>query len=356
MTKIYVLALLLLILSRSCINTTTALEESPLQDFEAVPEIKLNSIKITLEHDSVLYDPRTINVFDSIAVFYDISGVAGFSMVNLLNGKLITRFAHIGDDENYDINTLSLSPIKGSTKEFSIYEGAPPYRVFKYNIDSLINSKTYSPELVCQLPKEVVFETPLVESDSVILGNITFTKLDNKFFGIYNLRQKTVTTGIDVPKFSSRRYKQYYQDENISWVKAVLGSNIGIRPNGREIASFSKRGGLFQIISIENHKPKVLTEKLYYMPEFVINEISENITKSMYTKNNKYGYNNITVTEDRIYALYNGKLTNTPGVESLSSNLVLVYDWAGKPINKILLDDEYYQIAIDPQQLSTSPN
>lgn len=352
MIKINIIVILVLIFCNSCLRTKSISDRNPIQDFDEASELRLNSIRINLEHDSVLYDPRTINVFDSIAVLYDISGYTGFSIVNMLNGKLINRFAHINDNENLNVNALTLGLINGTNKEFSVFEDIFPYRLFKYNIDSLINSETYSPELICYLPEEFVFITPLIESDSMILGNISFTELDNKFFGIYNLNHRTVTTSIDVPKSPSRRYKQYYEDKNISWVKSVLGSSIGIRPEGKDIATFSKRGGLFQIISIEHYNPKVSKEKLYYLPEFVIEETSGGIAKSKYTKNNKYGYNNIAVTKDYIYALYNGKLTNTPGTESLSSNLVLVYDWSGKPIKKIFLDDEYYQIAIDPQQPS----
>ncbi|WP_316753691.1 BF3164 family lipoprotein [Pedobacter gandavensis] len=328
--------------------------DNPINDFANIKEITLKGSEIKLENDSVLYDPRTIDVFDSLAVFYDNNGYTAFSLINLKSGKLVKRFAETGSgDYKFNINSVGLSRVRNSSNEFTVYEASAPYRLFKYNLDKLLTSESYHPYLVCKLPAETYFINPIMQTDSTIIGNIGFSKLDNKVFGIWNLNNNKLTTGVDLTKSPDARFKEFYYDENIGWTKTVLRPYLAFRPMSEQVASFSTKGALFQIFETTNDNPKILSEKLYYLPEFNILDLGNKSFKSKLTANNRYGYNNIAVTKDFIYTLFNGKPSESSNLDVVSTNIILVYDWNGTPVKKIILDKDCFQIAIDPQNPKT---
>ncbi|TKC12413.1 hypothetical protein FA048_01995 [Pedobacter polaris] len=325
-------------------------EEDPLNDFITLPKKSLVGTDIILKSDSVLYDPRTIHVFDSLAICYDNNGYTAFSIVNLNNGSLVRRFAQTGSGENqYNINSLGLNRIIKDQQHFTVYEASTPHRFFKFDLDSLIKDSHYAPRLISVLPTEFTFIDPILQSDSIITGNISFSQLDSKVIGRYNVINKKLITGIDLAKSQNDIFKEYYDIDNIGWTKSVLGGKLAAHPKGREIANFSARGAMYQIFNIKENNPKLIKEKLYYLPRFKILDLGHGTMKSKFTPTNRYGFNNITVTNDFIFALFNGKLTETSEANSLSSNIILVYDWNGNPVRKIILDKDCYQIAIDPQ-------
>jgi hypothetical protein len=323
--------------------------ESPLDDFAGVKEVHLSGKKITLQSDSVLYDPRTLYVFDTLGICADNNGISGFSVVNLNTGAILKRFANTGGDSTkFNINTLTMNRESTSNGRFSILQSAPPYKVFTCNIDSLLKYKDYRPRLFYQFPNGFAFSNVLISNDSTIVGRMDFSKYDNKMLGLLNINTQKLYTSVSLPKVDNEKYNEYYNPENISWTKSVFNADIRFRPSGKEIAYFSEKGALIQILKLDDHGFKPKFQKLYYFPTFSIAHYENNITKSKIREDCKYGFNNITVTKDRIYALFNGKLADTDNPDDLTSSIVLVYDWNGKPIGKINLDSSCYKIEIDP--------
>jgi len=324
--------------------------KSPLDDFLSVDSITLKGQNIHMENDSTLYDPRTITLFDSLAIFNDNNGISGFSIVNLNNGKLIRRFAFTGGgDTNFNINSLTLRKIVNTEKKFSILETSPPYRVFLYDLDSLIKNNNYHPSSWFTFPKNFEFADILLLNNSSIFGKIDFSKYDSKMFGTLNIHNNKLVTAVDLPSINDPRYDEFYEKQNISWTKNTLLGSFMKRPNSGQMAYFSSKGALIQIFDI-NKNFSVNFQKLYYLPDFTIVDHGNNVVSSLLTDDCKYGFNNIAVTKDRIYALFNGKPANTDKLSALSGNVILVYDWNGKPIQKIRLERSCYQIAIDPQK------
>jgi hypothetical protein len=346
-SHLFLIASTLLTFLASCSKDNS--QNDPILDFQASPVNQLKGSAIKLESDSVLYDPRTLQVFDSVGVLYDNNGFTGFSIINLKNGRLIRRFAETGSGDNkFNINSLRLNRVRNSNTDFTLYETSSPHRIFKFNLNSLIKKSNYYPELLYGFPSEFTFVDPVYNTDSTVVGNISFSKLDDKVFGLINLKNDKLTTGIALTPTGNQRYKEYYDLENIGWTKSSFHGNLAFRPSGEEFAIFSNQGAWYQIAEARQNELTLLYEKLYYFPEFHIMELGKDIVKAKPTPGNRYGFNNITVTQKYIYTLFNGKKTETTNAESFSSNTVLVYDWSGKPVRKLVLDQSCYQIAIDP--------
>jgi len=343
--------LLLILLTIFCLGCNNGMDEQePLSDFKVLPRISLNGNDIKLKNDSVLYDPRNIQVFDSLAICYDNNGYTAFSIINLNDGSLVRRFAQTGNGKNqYNINSLNLNRINKEKRHFTLYETSALHRFFKFDLDSLIKNVNYNPKLISTLPPEFTFLEPTLLSDSIITGNISFSKLDSKVIGRFNVITQKLITSVDLTMPKNDIFKEYYDRDNIGWTKSALGGKLAVRPNGNEIANFSARGALFQIFNINRNDTRLVKEKLYYLPSFKIMDLGHGVVKSKFTAANRYGFNNIAATNDFIFTLFNGKPSETPESSALSSNIILVYDWNGNPVKQIILDKDCYQIAIDPQ-------
>lgn len=64
-------------------------------------------------------------------------------------------------------------------------------------------------------------------------------------------------------------------------------------------------------------------------------------------KDNKSGYNAVSVTSDYVYALYNGRASTDS--RSYFGNRIFVFDWEGNPVREWVLDEDAWKIYVDEQ-------
>jgi hypothetical protein len=341
--------LFILVLLESCKPGTA--DRTPIDDFRNIKNQKLAGTIIKLESDSTLLDPRSLDVFDSLAVINDNNGTTGFVLINLRDGKLVKRFAHSGNDnKSFNINSLFISRMNPGSNKFCIYQNGEPHRVYTYSLDSLAHQKNYNPPYFYKLQSSFNYAELLVKDDSTLIGKVDFSTYDQKMYGLLNLNDGRLITSINLPRTDDPNDEPYYDEANIGWTKNVLSGSLAARPGANDFAYFSGKGSLIQIFSIDKRDNfRLIKEKLYSLPAFQIVPHGENLTTAKLTPECKYGFNNIAVTRNNIYALYNGRHTETSEIDSLSSKTVLVYNWAGEPVNRIELDRNCFQISIDPK-------
>jgi TolB-like 6-blade propeller-like len=339
----------LLFFSAGC-NHSGARYKDPVEEFGGLQEYQIKGSPVALENDSVLYDPRTIRVFDSMAICCDNTGAAGFSAINLNSGKLITRFAVAGNGtDEFNLLAVSLNPTMHARREITLLQSNPPKRLFVYNLDSLIANKQYKPDYTVQFPKDIrYFEKAIMLNDSVILGKLNL-KNDRNFFGLYDMNSNSLNTGLGIGNEAEPQ-----KDDSVSslFLNSMMGGNMEFRPDdSHEIAYFSSKGAYENIFRIDSLLHfNVISEKLFSLPAFEILNQGHNTYSTRMSKECRNGYNSIAVTKDRIYALYNGKSATSGDVKDLSASTVLVYDWLGKPVERITLDLDCYCISIDPNK------
>ena len=321
---------------------------NPLDQFSVQREVHIEGIDIPLENDSVLYDPRTIDIHDSIAILYDNVGTTGYTMVNLKNGKLLKRFAYSGDKSTqFNINALNVT-FSDDHQSILIYQANPPARLFRYSIDSLMKLKDYQPEFMYEVPKQLYFDNLLALSDSLLIGKLGMISLDSKLFGLLDIKTNKMTTGILLPKLNDVD-DNYYSKDVLPWTRSTLDGKTMLRP-GRpnEVAYFSSKGGFAQILNISKGSHfNSAYQMLSYLPSFEVLKTNDMVSTKL-SADCLFGYNDVAVTSDEIFVLYNGKNATDEGTDNLSSNILLVYDWHGKPLRRYKLDKDCYKIAIDP--------
>ncbi|MGJ1415931.1 BF3164 family lipoprotein [Sphingobacterium multivorum] len=104
-------------------------------------------------------------------------------------------------------------------------------------------------------------------------------------------------------------------------------------------------GSLLNIFKVDDKGSfSLLKQKLFQYPRFEV-LVSNSMSKGKIDKDALIGFLNISVTSDKIFALYSGKRKGDDG--SYLSDKVLVYDWDLNPVRLITLDRKCYYISVD---------
>lgn len=327
------------------INVSCKKQSIPTDAFKNLTTKYCKGEEIRLASDTTLINPLDIQIFDSLAICSDLAQSTGFSIVNLKNGNLVRRFAFGGNGPG-EMNLLAVNFGRtNSSKYITVYEQNSPHRMFKYSIDSLIRKRIYKPKEYCCMPREASFNYPLLINDSIIIGTVE-NKI-NYLLGFLNIRDHHFLQYN--PIISVKGDQHYLNKDMINWTLGRLHGKIVAKPHGNMIAYFSLKGAIMDISTINFAEAKINRSVYnnFYMPEFKIIG-GKDWSKAELMRNCKYGFNDVTCTDNKIYALFNGKLASTNEITDLFSNVILVYDWSGCPCETIILDESCYAISIDP--------
>ena len=89
---------------------------------------------------------------------------------------------------------------------------------------------------------------------------------------------------------------------------------------------------------------RVKTVRLHY-PSVQITEVPS--SRVAYTQDNRFGFIDIAVTGDRVYALYSGKTYRVDRGRAFECQTLLVYDWEGNLVKSCLFDTPLVNINFD---------
>lgn len=143
------------------------------------------------------------------------------------------------------------------------------------------------------------------------------------FFGEYPFRD-------DLAEFDHNILAMAYQGDLL------------IKPSGGKFVSTSRSSFNFDIVKIgADGSFEIETENRFWVPSFTGNTGS--FISAVMTSENKYGCLSTSVSDDFIYILFSGKTKKENG--NLSKT-VLVYDWEGKPVKVLELDQDLELISV----------
>lgn len=317
---------------------------TPKDEFKNIKSELLVGKEIKLNSDTVLYLPYNFKVYDTLGMFNDNTGQTAVTLVNLKTGTIAKKFIFSGDKSNeFDINAISINSVVNNNSKFTVLQLNPPCKIFIYDWASVMLKSDYRPEPFYK-PKKFGYRSAFLINDSTLFGEISYSKFDNKLFGIANIKSNKLITGIDLPRIDDNSLDYYYEDpEYYNLLKSLVDIKLRIRPGTtNEFAYFTLNGAMMQIFDIDrDYKFNIKYEKIYYLPSFTVIKTPQ-FTKAKMASDSKLGFIDVAVTRDNIYALYSGGL---PG--DVFCDDVFVYNWKGEPISRIKLDKKCRNIAID---------
>lgn len=329
MKKLYFIYLFFLLVS--CSNRT---KESPISFFSV--EKRISGNECTINEDSLAQIEGLLSC-DSSLIVLDYHSGRSFTLFNLHKEECIGRFGKIGQGPE-EIPLGCCGELNG--QDFYIFYDNTGL-IAKFAIDSLHSNINYNPLMLAKYKiKEAFFSQVIPLNDSLFLGAGTY-KNDYQF-ALFDKNSNTIDYGINIFNAQNEIYNTYHKFLSNQGVlrkhptqnKFVYSINYSSNIDFIEILNNEK---ISQIKSIRLRNPKsepTNDGELYrVLPD----------TQS------PMGYIDIASNHKYVYALYTDKkmIDKNGKGNSFSSDLVLVFDWNGKPISKYKLDKEAFYITVN---------
>lgn len=314
------------LLSFSCNESRK--EETPLDLFFAERELLRLNYFIDKDHLALI---EGIACFDSLLVISDYYLGNSYSLFHLQEGRFLGRFGKIGDGPD----EIPLGCHGYINKKLFYVSNEMPGMVSRYNLDSLSKNIDSPPVTLSRFSIPHGFFSGITPvNDSIFLGAGIY---DSKYqFVLFNSKNQVVDYSEDV--------LVYNVSEKSNPIYKFL-TNQGILKKHPRVDKFIysvNNSYNFDIISISNDSICLVKSNRVKSPKY--KELSTGgITRAIPEEDNVAGYIDFATTEDYIYALYSEKKTNyAPG-----SNILLVYDWNGNPIEICKLNENVKYITVD---------
>ena len=134
--------------------------------------------------------------------------------------------------------------------------------------------------------------------------------------------------------------------KNILYASSVLK----IRPDQQAFVCGDMYSGILDICRIYNGKIERIKQHIFHYPKVYIHNKKDGRTDVAYSKDNSFGFTDISVSDDRIYAIYSGKTFRQDNQNFQQCKTMIVLDWEGNIINLYAIDTPLTQISYDAEQ------
>jgi len=295
-------------------------------------EVFLNPTYSYFEKDS-LANPYCFEIIDSFLIVHDVFELKHFTLYNINSISCVKRFGNIGNGPGEVLIGHVLS-----VKQGKLYSHATlPNVLIQYNLDSLINYKSYHPTTIAkfeQIPKLFLSRFSPVEKSYFIGAGLYNSKYQ---YVLFNLKGEVLDSAQEV--FNS---KESYND-----IYKFL-SNQGIlknHPTENKFVYSVSRSSNIDFLDVSNEKIHLIKSYRLDNPQFKPQELGNQSYSVNYDPHSVIGFLDIFPGKNYVYTLYSDK--SVIDNKSYSSNIVLVFDWEGNPIVKYILNKEVYYIGVD---------
>lgn len=252
-----------------------------------------------------------------------------YKAFNTNNGNTISTFGRIGRGPDEFQFPSFLTDISYNSNLFGVYNG----KRFMFNelsIDSIVsNSGRLTVRSFQNLNN---FYSKIIKTDKKHFFGSGF--FDKGRYALSDTAGNIITVKGDYP---------FESQFNLS--KRDLGMAFQCKlkkhPNKQLVVSATANSANLEIIKVGSDGFKI-EKKINSYPTIFENNGSKNRIDVDVSKENRYGYQNVTVTKNYIYALYSGKKMDKA---YHYTDTILVFDWKGDPVIRYNLDQEVRYIS-----------
>lgn len=325
--------ILIAVIQISCDNTPVKSPLDLFKDKRMIPEKEC-----FFERDS-LAQIETLLCNDSSLIVFDYHSSNSFTLFDLHSGKYIRRFGAIGNGPG-EIPLGSYGFL--SKNDFVVYYTHTGL-VTKFDIDSLRNGISSSPNVLChyKIP-EAQFSRIIPINDTVFVGGGTYKSTYQ--FLLFDSNNSILDYGIEIYNADNQSYNEYHKylsNQGVFTKSPDKNKFVYALNNSSNIDFFEIVDSKIQLIrSIRIRDPQNKP-----MSDGPFNGVIPD-------RDCGIGYIDLTVTDKYVYALYTDKkMVDDRGKgNSFSSNVILVFDWNGNPVEILQLNQEVYYIAVNEKR------
>lgn len=136
------------------------------------------------------------------------------------------------------------------------------------------------------------------------------------------------------------------------YTKSILyaSSVLKVRPDNQAFVCGDMYSGLLEICRIGNGKIERVKQHIFSYPKVYIKEKINGQADVSYSKDNCFGFTDISVSEDRIYAIYSGKTYRNERKNFQKCQTLLVLDWEGNILHTYHIDTPLSNIQYETEE------
>lgn len=123
--------------------------------------------------------------------------------------------------------------------------------------------------------------------------------------------------------------------------------NLKADPTGRRFVLANRHAGFLEVYTAEGELMRRIDGPFPFEPEFQVKD-GERGAALATGENLRFGYVDVAVATDRIYALFSGRTRAGHPENAVYANQVHVFDWSGALLSVLHLDADAMAIAADP--------
>jgi hypothetical protein len=309
--------------------------------FDNKPEIQLQSVILVPEDKT--NNPSELLCYDTLLILKNFMTPTVFTLVDTKSGNIIKDFGKSGTGPGEFVGNLQID--RSFQSGFINTPDNTQARMYQYCVDSILYSDNVQPRNLFSLAvnekvKNIYYRI-LQVNDSIYVGTQS-NGLER--FLVFNINNnESYPQGV----FPKDKNQQKLADEKM--LPDAYQGYLRYNYSNNKMVFASANSEMIEIYKLD--KLNLILEKGYYtsLPIYILRKTSDGARYLSMQIND--GHTISLATSDRfIYQLLCNKGKEVSFYELLKSNLILVFDWDGKPIKKFILDCEVKAIEISPDE------
>jgi len=124
---------------------------------------------------------------------------------------------------------------------------------------------------------------------------------------------------------------------------------LRLRPDNKAFVCTDMRSGVMDICRVGNGCIEGVCRRCFYYPKVRIIETKNKVDVAYY-KDNVAGFQDVAVSNDRVYVLYSGKTYRDVNRDISQCQTLLIFDWEGTLLSSVGLDVPVYKIFFDTEE------
>ena len=134
--------------------------------------------------------------------------------------------------------------------------------------------------------------------------------------------------------------------------KSILfASNVlRARPDAKAFVCADMYSGVLDVCRLDGREISLVKRLVYHHPRVEIREFKKKMPRVTYTKDNRFGFTDVCVTDEYIYAIYSGKTYQSDRNTFQDCHTLIKIDWEGTVCGTYPIDTALTQIAFDEQE------
>ena len=277
--------------------------------------------------------PKEIEVVGQYLVLLDAASDSAVHVVRREDGALVRAFGRRGEGPGEFTGTWSIETVPGNDEEFWVYD-VGLLRLSRIDLKRVLEGLDPVAQMVHLAAEAQVLDPVWIDTMVVGLGILTDGRLS-----IFDRNGR----------FLRRVGPEPPGSENVppSVRHHVYQSKLKANASRTRLVSATRHTDLLEIYDLEGNRLAAPAPPFGFMPRFEVRE-QRGMSVMATGDDLRFGYIDLTATDDRIYALFSGRTRmGFPGAANFGE-YVHVFDWEGGLKAVYRLDSAAISISVDP--------